>query len=72
MSDDLVDVVPEPMIHVENPAFTALVDARGEKLCLSAEPHSHSPAATAPCEVHRSEARRAVMGQWIGQQGAVA
>jgi hypothetical protein len=67
-----VEVVPEPMIHVENPAFTALVEARGTKLCLSAEPHTHSTSATAPCAVHRSEARRAVMGQYLGQQGQVA
>lgn len=66
------DVVPEPMIHVENPAFAELVEARATKLCLSAEPHTHSPAPAAPCVLHLSEARRAVMGEYIGQQGQVA
>jgi hypothetical protein len=66
------EVVPEPMIHVENPAFAALVEARGEKLCLSAEPHTHSPAGYAPCEVHRSEARRWLFERYLGQQGQVA
>jgi hypothetical protein len=72
MSAPEVEFVPAPSITVENPAFAALVEDRGTRLCLSAEPHSHSPASTAPCEVHRSEARRGLMGQWLGQQDQVA
>lgn len=70
MSD--IEVVPDPMVHSPNPAFEGLVEDRGTKLCLTAEPHTHSPATTAPCELHRSEARRSLMGAWLGQQGAVA
>lgn len=62
-----IDLVPDPMITAPNPAFTALVEERGAKLCRGAEPHTHSPAAAAPCEVHRSEARRGLMDLWIGQ-----
>lgn len=67
-----VEIVPEPMIHAPNPKFEAMVEDRGEKLCLAAQPHTHSPAGYAPCEVHRHEARRGLMGQWIGQQQGVA
>lgn len=63
--------VPEPMLRVVNPAFTELVEERGTKLCLSAEPHTHSPSAAAPCEVHRSEARQELFRQYLGQQTSI-
>ncbi len=69
MNDDQVDVVPEPMVHTENPAFTALVERRGTRLCLEAEPHG---VANAPCRLCLHQARRQLMGQYLGQQGQVA
>ncbi len=64
-----VEVVPEPMVHAPNPAFESRVEERGAKLCLEAEPHGVD---VAPCVVHRSEARRALMDAYLGQQGQVA
>jgi hypothetical protein len=57
--------VPEPMIHVENPAFTALVESEGTRLCLDG-PADHANAA--PCFLHLHAARRDLMGRYIGQQ----
>jgi hypothetical protein len=62
-------VVPEPMLQVENPAFTALVEKAATQLCIDAEP---GHASAAPCLGHLHEARREVMGRWLGQQGQVA
>ncbi len=67
--DPELAVVPEPMLQVENPAFTALVERAGTQLCLDAEP-GHATAA--PCIAHVHEARRTLFDQYLGQQGQVA
>lgn len=67
-----MSVVPDPMVHSPNPAFEGLVTERAMALCLGAPAPSHSVAAVAPCTVHLSDARRDLMGAWLGQQSEVA
>lgn len=66
MSDDIVDVVPEPVVHAPNPLFEALVERRSTRLCIAAEPHADA----APCVAHVMEARRQLFEQWLVQQRA--
>lgn len=61
----LSDRLPAPTITkvVPNPAWNEAVERRAIDLCTLAEPHTESW----PCLDHRSEARRQLMDQWLGQ-----
>ena len=58
--------VPAPTVTMPNPVFEAEVARRSNRLCAAAEPHRIGMC----CVVHLAEARRQLMGAWLGQSPA--